>query len=334
MDVSVVCPVYDAPAAWLLQAGQSVLDQQPPVRELILVDDASQQWETRDTCRRLQMADRRVLLRHLSRNRGPATARNIGLGLARGDWVGFLDADDLWLPGRLVVAEAVLKADPGAAWIGGPHDLLGAIPATAPSLPERLGQALPAAGDTLVLQGKALTRLFLADFTLHLGAMLVRRDLLARAGNFAEGLYYYEDFLMMAKLSVLAPLHYHAAPAYAWRREECGLTAAPARLSRRAARMHDIARADPLLKAFRRELRWASYSARKGLALNNLLAGHPFAALGHALNAYRVDPREWRELLLFLRLMAGRQGKAAREGARYSKAERFRLRNSGTGTAS
>ena len=329
MDVSVICPVFNTPPDLLRRAAESVLRERSAVRELILVDDASGNPATLAACQALRDADARVVLHRLPRNAGPASARNAGLRLAQATWVGFLDADDLWLPGRIARAEALLELHPDACWIGGPHSFIAgeaddSLREAAVSLAGRMGHA--GAKWPARLKGAALTRLLISDFCMHLGAMLTRRDLLLRAGGFAEGLSYYEDFLMMAKLSVLAPLHYLPEPVYGWRRGNAGLTTSSARLSGRTLRMHRVAAADPLLRGFRRELRWASYQARKGLALNNLLAGRRAHALGFAISAFSLDPRELRELGMFLRLWLQGTGAAAEEGGRYSGAERFHVR--------
>lgn len=328
MDVSVICPVFNTPPDLLRRAAASVLRERLAIRELILVDDASDDAATLAACQALREADTRVVLHRLPRNAGPASARNAGLRLATAAWIGFLDADDLWLPGRIGSAEALLELHPDACWIGAPHSFISEAEdtpqQTAPALAARMGHA--GARWPVRLKGAALTRLLIADFCMHLGAMLARRDLLLRAGGFAEGLSYYEDFLMMAKLSVLAPLHYLPEPVYGWRRGNAGLTTSSARLKGHALRMHRVAAADPLLQGFRKELRWASYHARKGLALNNLLAGRRAPALGFALSALALDPRELREFGVFLRLWLQGTGAAAAEGDRYSAAERFQVR--------
>jgi hypothetical protein len=81
-----------------------------------------------------------------------------------------------------------------------------------------------------------------------------------------------------------------------------------------------MARHDPLLRDFRRDLRWALYSARKGLAINNLRAGRRLEALGFAASAWLSDPREALDFLRFLTLLPG--ANATRRAA-YSQAEAF-----------
>jgi glycosyltransferase involved in cell wall biosynthesis len=316
VDISVICPVYDTSAAWLGAAVQSarVACQHAGLRaEIILVDDGSAAPGTLRMLHRLETAGARVV--RPGGNAGPASARNAGIDVATGRWVGFLDADDLWLPDRFALARP-LMARPGVGWIGGRHRYL-----DGPSRPG-IATALGLAPDGEAA-GPALTRCLIANFWMHLGAMLVRRDLLMRAGGFSPGLFYYEDFLLMTRLSLLAPLHLIDAETYAWRRDGVGLTASPRRLSRDTLRMHARAAALPALRPFRRELRWARYSALKGLALNNLLAGRRLAAISLALEAWAMDPREIGDLLRLIGLVAVGAGAARGRARDYSGAEIF-----------
>ena len=108
-DVSVVMPAYNAgdtiARALLTIAGQTVRP-----REVIVVDDGS----TDDTVERVletvpRMGD--VSLRLVRQdNRGPGAARNQALARARGSWVGFLDADDEWLPQKLERSLQVMRS--------------------------------------------------------------------------------------------------------------------------------------------------------------------------------------------------------------------------------
>ncbi|MBU8536732.1 glycosyltransferase family 2 protein [Falsiroseomonas tokyonensis] len=334
MRISLICPVYDTPPTLLRAATASVLGAAPAPAEggaaagivqLVLVDDASRSEATREVLQQLAAEDRRVLVLRSPRNRGPASARNLGLQAAIGDWVGFLDADDLWLPGHLQRLGAVAAANPDAAWIGAGHCLLQPDGECTPA------QGLPAVWGTPLAPGlrrhagPALTRLLLANFWMHLGAMVVRRSVLQQAGGFAEGLSYGEDIHLMARLSVLAPLHYLEEQGYAWRRGRPSLTSSAARLRFDSLRVHRVAAQDPLLRGFAREHRWARYKATKGLALNNLLAERRGAALHAALRAWLVDPRELGDLSHFLRLWFG--GTEGRDLQRYSQAEQFTVRS-------
>lgn len=76
----------------------SVLDQSFRDIELIVVDDASSE-DVEGAVRRV--ADPRLRFVRRLRNGGAGAARNTGLALARGAFIGFQDSDDVWLPGKL-----------------------------------------------------------------------------------------------------------------------------------------------------------------------------------------------------------------------------------------
>lgn len=90
--VSIVIPVFNA-APYLKETIQSVQNQTYPHWEVIFVDDAS----TDNSLNILQSykADNIKVL-SLSKNKGPAIARNTGLEEAQGRYITFLDADDVW----------------------------------------------------------------------------------------------------------------------------------------------------------------------------------------------------------------------------------------------
>jgi len=107
--VSVVIPSYNTPTEWLSQAVHSVLSQTYPDLEIIIVDDGS----TEPVARCLGISDERI--RHvLQENKGPAAARNRGIGLAVGRYVAFLDSDDLFLPNKLEKQVDMMESRPDA----------------------------------------------------------------------------------------------------------------------------------------------------------------------------------------------------------------------------
>lgn len=94
--VSVIIPTYNR-ASLLELAIQSVLEQTFRDFELIIVDDAS----TDDTSSVVLKYQERIRHFRHQKNNGRATARNKGLEMARGEYVAWLDSDDLWKPDRL-----------------------------------------------------------------------------------------------------------------------------------------------------------------------------------------------------------------------------------------
>ncbi len=109
MTVSVVVPAYNY-GQFLPQALESLRVQTYPDWECIVVDDGS----TDDTLAVVQAAaagDRRV--RYVSQpNRGPSAARNRGIAESAGDYIQFLDADDLLPPTKLGAQVRAMESDP------------------------------------------------------------------------------------------------------------------------------------------------------------------------------------------------------------------------------
>jgi glycosyltransferase involved in cell wall biosynthesis len=95
--LSVVIPTWNR-AHLVCEAVESALRQRAGAVEVIVVDDAS----TDDTVAVLRRHfESQIRLLQLDRRGGPGAARNAGAALACGEFVGFLDSDDVWLPGKL-----------------------------------------------------------------------------------------------------------------------------------------------------------------------------------------------------------------------------------------
>ncbi len=101
MLISVIIPAYNA-AATLGEALDSVRAREGIDLEILLVDDHSTD-STRQVAESWARSSTAVPVRILAtpHNGGPALARNVGMRAASGEWIAFLDADDVWLPDRL-----------------------------------------------------------------------------------------------------------------------------------------------------------------------------------------------------------------------------------------
>jgi glycosyltransferase involved in cell wall biosynthesis len=94
--VSTIIPTYNR-RTQVLRAIDSVLAQTTPVDEIIVVDDGSTDGSTEAI--RSRYGSRVTLFRQ--ENAGVAAARNRGMCEARGEWIAFLDSDDVWFPTKL-----------------------------------------------------------------------------------------------------------------------------------------------------------------------------------------------------------------------------------------
>ena len=97
--VSVIIPVRNRETL-IERAIRSVLAQTAPVLEVIVVDDGSTDNTPSMVASLAREEDRIHFLQHAS-SRGAQAARNTGIRAAKGEWIAFLDSDDLWLPKSL-----------------------------------------------------------------------------------------------------------------------------------------------------------------------------------------------------------------------------------------
>lgn len=105
--VSIIMPSYNT-GAFIEDSIQSVLNQTYSNWELIIVDDCS----TDNTLEILEkINDDRIIILKNDRNSGAAVSRNKALRKAKGQWVAFLDSDDLWHPEKLEKQIAFMKAN-------------------------------------------------------------------------------------------------------------------------------------------------------------------------------------------------------------------------------
>src|ERR1041384_4760324 len=107
---------------FIREAIESVFSQTYGNWELLLVDDGSMDGSTkiaRDYAE--QHSERARYLEHdRHQNRGMSASRNLGIRHAKGKYIGFLDADDVWLSEKLAEQTTILSLYPDAAMVCGP----------------------------------------------------------------------------------------------------------------------------------------------------------------------------------------------------------------------
>jgi glycosyltransferase involved in cell wall biosynthesis len=183
-EVSIVIPTRDR-QAWLPRALHTALNQQAIPSEVITVDDGS----ASPVNTRLGPASRESVrvIRH-DAPKGVAAARNSGLAAASGDWVAFLDDDDLWAPTKLVdLLHAARQARADYAFSGGLYiDQEGSVLSIEePSL------------DSRDLQATLLSR----NITFCCSNVVAKTDLVRSIGGFDESLAHLADWDFAVRLS-------------------------------------------------------------------------------------------------------------------------------------
>lgn len=105
--VSIITPVYHA-ERFIEQTILSVQAQAYQDWEMILVDDCSND-RSGEIIKSFAVEDARIRYYRLEKNSGAAVARNTAIGYAKGEYLAFLDSDDLWLPEKLSQQLAFMK---------------------------------------------------------------------------------------------------------------------------------------------------------------------------------------------------------------------------------
>jgi len=114
-DVSVIIPCYNA-ATHIAEALDSVLAQTDVPREIWCVDDGSKD-DTAAVVQRYVKSTRGIVQLIQQPNGGVSKARNNAINQATGEFIAFLDADDIWLPEKTAAQLALFAAHPEAAGV-------------------------------------------------------------------------------------------------------------------------------------------------------------------------------------------------------------------------
>jgi glycosyltransferase involved in cell wall biosynthesis len=237
--VSIVMPVYNG-AQFIAEALASVQGEPGIEADIIVVDDGSTD-ETTDVVSSISGRDQRIRLLQCE-HRGVSPTRNAGVRAATGEYITFLDADDICPPGRIARQAKKLAERPDAAAVIGETLLF-----------EELAENLQPAPGTRHLQ--------ILTVTLH--SALFRRDVFERLGLFDETLAHSEDFDFFLRLAESeAPLVIESEIASLYRRHPGSMTTNTsavkagmlAALQRSLARRRSTGRALPLNHLFTRRL--------------------------------------------------------------------------------
>lgn len=121
--ISVITPVYNTAVEYLREAVDSILKQSYQDFEFILIDDCSKNADTLSFLHGLD--DPRIKTVFLRENGGAAHARNVGLEKSSGEFIAFMDSDDVADPARLEVQIAYMKEHPECGCLGSDSDIIG-----------------------------------------------------------------------------------------------------------------------------------------------------------------------------------------------------------------
>lgn len=199
--VSVIIPVRNG-KPFLDEAVQSVVSQNFDDLELIIVNDGS----TDDDYDRFLLIDDRVRVLHLL-GKGVSAARNAGMLCAKGRYIAFLDADDIWFPGKLLAQIRYMERHPHV-WVvfGGFKKWIMSDDgrfASADSLVQDCAALIDASPER---SGWLYSRL-LNGLLVGMNTAVIRREVYEAIGGFNESMCQGEDYDFWLKASRLAEMH-------------------------------------------------------------------------------------------------------------------------------
>jgi glycosyltransferase involved in cell wall biosynthesis len=293
--VSVVIPAYNY-ARYLPAAIESALAQTHPPLEVIVVDDGS----TDDTPRVLAaFSDRIRALRQT--NQGAGAARNTGIAAARGDYLAFLDSDDLWRRDKLELQLARFARDPG----------LGLVHCGVETIDEEgrtTGYLLEGREGWMAME---MLRLDREVIQVPGSNVMVPRGVAEEVGGFDARLPPSEDWDFAYRVAVRHRIGYVAEPLLRYRLHGGGIHLNIPKMERSMLIVLEKAFAspDPEVQA----LRAHSYGR-----LHRILAGcyfherRPRDFVRHAIRSLRYDPGNFAYFAAYpLRIMARRRASAS-----------------------
>jgi len=201
--ISILTPVFNTPVSWLREAVESVLRQVYDNWELLLIDDGSAAADILHALPALDARDQRIRLVRLESHQGISAALNKGLDLANGDWVTFLDHDDVLEPDALFQNVRVIQENPGLDLIYSDEDKL-----------------TEAGFDSPILKPDWSPDFFLSNnYLCHM--IFLRRDLVRDVGGFQGQFDGSQDYDLLLRVSERTNrIHHIPRVLYHWRRSE------------------------------------------------------------------------------------------------------------------
>lgn len=199
--VSVIIPVRNG-STYIAEAIASVLSQSFQDVEIVVINDGS----TDGDYDLLASIDPRISVLHLA-GCGVSTARNLGMRAARGELIAFLDADDVWFPGKLQAQVSYMQAKPEVGVVfGGFLKWEAGTGGVFPPASGLVSDCSAVTRDEEARSGWLYSRL-LMGLLVGMNTAMVRRSVVDAIGGFNTSLRQAEDYDFWLKASRVAEMH-------------------------------------------------------------------------------------------------------------------------------
>lgn len=177
--VSVIIPTYNR-LELLKKTVASVRSQSFRDFEIIVINDGSSdgtaEW----------LAEQHDVVGFNQPNSGIASSRNKGISASKGEWLAFLDHDDIWVPDKLETQVDFVQANPEVGMVAVKH--------------VRLGTRISRTDNWKWLKGDLFVKVFSESF-IHTSSVMIRKDVLDKVGGFPTRYRFADEFDVWLKIS-------------------------------------------------------------------------------------------------------------------------------------
>ena len=266
-DISVVIPAYNS-QSYIEETIRSVLAQEDVDLEIIVVDDGSRD-RTREVVKNLNPSIRLIE----KENGGPASARNLGIKSSKGDIIAFLDADDIWEPGK-----CRRQLDEMIA-----HPEIGLLHSKAVNF-RTTHKTLAPGEQGACKKGYVFAELLKSNF-IRTSTVAVRKECFLNCGEFneSEELIAVEDYDMWLRIACQYAIGFIDVPLVHYRVHEKGISKNIERSYHHEENVIRMANA-----------RWPDWTAKANISLNTRLSFiYRNCGLDLLENGQSVNARKW-----------------------------------------
>lgn len=184
--ISVIIPTYNR-VELLRETVQSVRNQTFRNFEVIVVNDGSSDGTA-------QWLDAQEDIRHVDQeNSGIAASRNNGAAMATGQWLAFLDHDDIWARDKLEIQAEFVEKNPDVGLVAARH--------------VRLGRRHSTGRHRRWIKGDLFVKAYSESF-IHTSSVMIRRDVFHEIGGFPTHYRFADEFDVWLKIAAAHPIAY------------------------------------------------------------------------------------------------------------------------------
>jgi glycosyltransferase involved in cell wall biosynthesis len=208
-QVSVIMPVYNG-EKYIVEAIESILNQSYKDYEIIIVNDGS----TDDTFNKIRSYLQLSNIKYVRQeNRGLPAALNTGIKAASGEYIAFLDCDDLWMPHKLDMQMVFMKE----------HPEVGLVHGNISYVDQHGDPFTPDSPYKTDISGNCFPELFMGNRIAVL-TVLIKKESITNVGFFNEDFKYADDYDMWLRVSRHYPLGHIDKCLAAYRKHPGGIS--------------------------------------------------------------------------------------------------------------